>query len=561
MITKLALPQVKKRAGRIAKETYLSLLRENECVYLSTCGFSMRPFIKEGDIIKVVRANEDDIRIGDIVAVDNDGQAESWFYAHRVIKILDCGGGRRLYVTKGDAHKDVFDKGIEFNRIAGRITEIRRDGFTIDLESRIWRYLNTCIGHISLKYPDRLCAIAPYISIIVEWRRFPSKVMKRMRKVDFITRNTEELLLICVRGDLDEDLVRRARLLLKKGVDWDLFIDSAVRSGLSSLFYDALNEINYPSVIPKGTFNRLKEVYLYAIPRTISQHKETTDLLKRFSEEGIPVVPLKGTLLSRELYGDIVTRGMNSDIDLLVEEGNRTRAKKILEEAGYIYAPNSSKCPDEEFIGQSLFSKPGASRVEIHWKINPVPLKSNVMKEFWRGTKPREEGAVRYYEFGKEELLLQLSVHLVHSARLAKIRYICDIDRLLAKYRDTLDWAEVVQKAKRWRLSGCVYVTLFFSRRLLQSYIPKGVLAKLRPNLPTRFLVRVLASPDVFFRSGSKGRRFIEVFLRHMIFQLFEARSLKDYMSIIFAPKEIIGDKTYFRRFTGGIKKFIKWLR
>jgi len=70
--------QVKERAEEIAKKMRISLLEKGRPIYLttSTLSSSMYPFIKGGDIIKVAPLKENEIKIGDIIAVDNQDKSQ-----------------------------------------------------------------------------------------------------------------------------------------------------------------------------------------------------------------------------------------------------------------------------------------------------------------------------------------------------------------------------------------------------------------------------------------------------------------------------------------------------
>jgi hypothetical protein len=64
--------------------------------------------------------------------------------------------------------------------------------------------------------------------------------------------NCEELLLICARGALNEDLRQKAWELIKKHVDWECFIKLAIESGAYVLVYNALIELDSRFRLPPG---------------------------------------------------------------------------------------------------------------------------------------------------------------------------------------------------------------------------------------------------------------------------------------------------------------------
>jgi hypothetical protein len=404
-----------------------------------------------------------------------------------------------------------------------------------------------------------LSAVAPYISLIIEWRWLFSKLKRRIRRANEALYNAEELLLICARANIDEDSIDRAKELLEKGIDWELFTEGAMRSGVYSVIYNSLKRPNPSAAIPKELMDRLKEAYLFALSRMAFQNSQTMELLRLFFKKNIPVIPLKGPLLSKRLYGDIATRGLSVDIDLLAEEKNRETARSLLEEFGYVFSPESDI--EAEKLWQYMFTKSDSTAVDLHWEICPTILKSERIKEFWKNARLQEDSGVFYYEFKEEELLLQLSMHLISGFQAAELRYICDINELLARYRDTLDWDSIVEKAKMLKLSRSLYTTLVLSKGLFGTPVPPKALAKLKPGLLKSVFIKIFANRKVVLRRDCWQRQFMRQFLWYLFFPLLEAQSIRDYFTIIFPPREKMGGKTYSQRLTRGLYRFIQGLK
>ncbi len=142
-------------ADRLAKRMHVSLLREGKHIYLRTSGSSMWPFMQEGDTVKIRPAGENDIEVGDVVAVDNEGKTTGWFYVHRVIRILRM-RNRILYVTKGDGIRGGMDEPVGRDRVVGKVVEIERGVLRMDLESSpCWKHINRGMARVSSVRPWR----------------------------------------------------------------------------------------------------------------------------------------------------------------------------------------------------------------------------------------------------------------------------------------------------------------------------------------------------------------------------------------------------------------------
>ena len=82
--------------------------------------------------------------------------------------------------------------------------------------------------------------------------------------------------------------------------------------------------------------------------------------------EGIDVIPLKSFFLAEKLYQNIAARGISVDLDFLIKEKDRVKAKAALENIGYnrspIVEPNALEWADSYF-------KEKFPLVDLHWDI------------------------------------------------------------------------------------------------------------------------------------------------------------------------------------------------
>ncbi len=94
------------RARRAAE-----MLREGRTVELPATGWSMRPLIAPGGVVRVAPASIDDVRPGDIVVVDLGGE----LVCHR-LRYVACG----RVVTRGDNTLD-DDPAVPTDAVIGRV--------------------------------------------------------------------------------------------------------------------------------------------------------------------------------------------------------------------------------------------------------------------------------------------------------------------------------------------------------------------------------------------------------------------------------------------------------
>lgn len=114
-------------------------------------------------------------------------------------------------------------------------------------------------------------------------------------------------------------------------LDWGLFIDQAVDSGVTSLAYLFFKDI--PNV-PEAAVSRLREAYFYAAADNIRYLEYAGRLFQACKDADIDIIALRGIAFVETLYPDIALRPV-SDIDVLIRATGRSRFESILEGLGY----------------------------------------------------------------------------------------------------------------------------------------------------------------------------------------------------------------------------------
>lgn len=508
------------------KKIYLSLLEEGRPIYVNARGMSMYPFIKNADRLKIEPIRNERVKSGDIVAVKMRQEQGPLFLAHRVVKITGD-NGNRVYFTKGDFHTTCADKPVPFDLIAGKVTEIQRRDISIGLNLPLWQRINSLIAKLSFKYPKILRFLLKFLALIVEWKWLFSKIKRRIRTGSPILYNTESLVLICSRKRLTEELIREAREMIKKGINWQYFCQVAMRGGVTGLVYGSLAELKSYGYIPPFVFDKLKSAYGYILAKTHLRHKELMQVLGVFERNNIPVIPLKGTILSERLYNDIAMRGISCDIDLMIKDEYKERACGALAgEKYYTHYDNKTR----QRVWQSNFTKPKATLIDLQIDITKRP---GIRQDgsLWEGTITAEKDGIKYFELKDEELLLFLCVHIVSSGCFSELKHICDINELLHKSTGSLDWESVIEKAKKLKVSSSIYAAFKAANEFFGGGAPEWALKKLKPNVLSLMLIKLFANRKVIFRDCFR-RRLVNSFLCYIFFDLLEAKSLKQYLSV-----------------------------
>jgi len=365
---------------------------------------------------------------------------------------------------------------------------------------------------------------------------------------------TENLILTCARKELNPQITAGALELIKKGPDWRYLADFLISNKIAILAYPHLERLKTCVAIPEEILDKLKNYYASSVRESYLQYKKALQLLKEFQENGIPVIPLKGQLLSTRLYGDFAVRGTSYDIDLLVRQRDVDGATEILKKSGYLRKTNS----EDDYLGYSCFFKSYTDIIDLHWMLmTQLDCFPERLDGFWQGTRPAKDSGVGYIDFNEEELLIYLSAHIVGSNCFNQLRYLCDINQLLGKYKEVIRWESVISKAKKWRLSGCLYITLKLSADLFGINLPGGVLKKIKPSLFKVILIRFFCSRSIIFKRRSLRRLLIRNFIEYILLRVIEGRSFGEYFRLFFPPKESMKGGSYLLRFLRSISRIL----
>jgi hypothetical protein len=94
----------------------------------------------------------------------------------------------------------------------------------------------------------------------------------------------------------------------------------------------------------------------------------TLDVLDRLRAAGIRSMPLKGSILARQLYRDVAAR-TSGDIDILVGPEDLTGAVAAVEDLGWRWRPDVSRSAGLPLLHETLVHD-SLPRIELHWRVH-----------------------------------------------------------------------------------------------------------------------------------------------------------------------------------------------
>jgi predicted CoA-binding protein len=305
-----------------------------------------------------------------------------------------------------------------------------------------------------------------------------------------LQRATLDVLLLCTAANLSSRNKERLSCNLTKGIDWEYLLNQAHIHGIVPLVAYHLVKNGFCSIIPQPYLDHLNRIYNSTLYKNVILSSELAKVISAFKQRGIPVIPLKGTVLAEILCGNLALRHIE-DIDILVHPIDVPRANSILVELGYkqLYKPPTWRHPFHEvpYYKRAKFS----IYLELHHGLDDktfVPISEQAL---WRRAQQFQTHGISTLVLSPEDNLLFLSTHLSRQVT-ELLKYIGDISELLKKYEVTLDWDYILTSACSWQIETITYYALARARYLLEAPVPASVLDTLRPAIWRRWLIGFL---------------------------------------------------------------------
>lgn len=530
-----------KEISRLKDEALLDSLKQGRKIDICVRGISMYPAIKDYDCLTLEPIIEKECEVGDIIAVKSDLQSDLNFFIHRLVKIESI-NNCLAYFTKGDNSSGSPEGPFWKENIIGRAISIKRKKNIINLRSGLAIYFSRFLAILSFNVPLLFKAVNYTYCLLLERSSF-TKILKRIRNQDSLNANTQELILLLSSIGLGAQALDRARTLIREGIRWNNFCEIAISNGRIGFTLKNLKTLRPIIEIPQFVLERLENARLQTTIKSIKNHNELLFILKNFSDEGIPMIPLKGTYLSEILYGDISERAASADLDLLIKEKDLERSLDLARRIGYRDGPENEIsawrwCED-------LF-RDGFSPIDLHWDITMMNRNSERINGLWQDAKrvdiQYDSVAANYYQWSNEALLLYLCVNLISSKGYRNLRNFFDIQALIERSK-SFSWQSFVADSYKYKISNSIYASLSKTKQLLGVEVPTFVLGELRPCFAKRVLIDAFLNRRVIFQNCIR-RKFLDGFLSYIFFELLEADSLRDFLRItkrvLLPPKEII---------------------
>jgi hypothetical protein len=260
--------------------------------------------------------------------------------------------------------------------------------------------------------------------------------------------------------------------------DWDAWTVSAAQQGIASLLYFRLKQTEIESTIPSRVFHELRQQYHQNAARNLRLLHELNNITKTLNEQEIPVMPLKGAFLAFHVYENPALRVM-SDIDILIPLPKVKHAVNILNQLRYETMGNPWEEAAHHIV---LFHEKGFFPIEVHWEFGTIANDPVFPADLlWSRASQKEDMGANILAISPEDLLIHICQHAAIAHLFAQgIRALCDVDLLIRKNHQTLDWTYISSQSSAWKLNNAIALILRLCKQFLHTPLPEDA-TKLLP--------------------------------------------------------------------------------
>ncbi len=267
--------------------------------------------------------------------------------------------------------------------------------------------------------------------------------------------------------------------------DWDSLISIAHAEGVAPIVYWTLSKSGEFSSLPESARNSLRARYSSTWMHNQEILKELESLTRLLDQADIPVVVLKGACFALTIYPDIGLRPMG-DLDLLVPKAKLAEAVQLAKTLGYEDTfPEAAPGLRDLLSHEVCLQKTGEHSITLELHHSLVADKSFVYSVpvdwFWSQTELL--GGASQTRFENLQMLtptaqvLYAASHamLQHGGKNTPLRWFYDLDLLLRKYGENMDWDMLLAQAKIFEWGSALDAALSQTYAYFNTPIPGDV--------------------------------------------------------------------------------------
>ena len=237
---------------------------------------------------------------------------------------------------------------------------------------------------------------------------------------------------------------------------WPQFFSVLVPHWILPLLYWQIRSLPEECHPPKNVMDQMRQVFLLNSVRAFHLETQIREALTAFEKEAVRILVLKGPALGRSVYPDPATRE-GSDLDLLVLPGQMIRARRILENLGYLCQDRRFEV-SRDFYCEEKFVPPGNAGgkrlIELHWDLHRFSgiRREAGIEELFTNAVRISHSALAFEALHPVDALIHRSLNnaFIHDQDM-RLSWIYDVVLLARSLRVPEDWEVLQQRSVDWR--------------------------------------------------------------------------------------------------------------
>ncbi len=292
--------------------------------------------------------------------------------------------------------------------------------------------------------------------------------------------------------------------------EWNAVAAVAWQNNCAPLLYAALLQNDSADQPPSAIVETLQSAYHQTKIANWVAFREISELLVLFERAQIPAVLLKGAALAKTVYPAMALRPMG-DVDILIRRDDARRVSAILIERGFATTLEPTENFYSRFSYDQAFERRGIFplMIETHWHLFSLPYyRERIPIEwFWQRTMPIRVNDQPTRAFTPEAQIMHLAAHAVLHHQGHNLLASFDLALVLARYREQINWDDVIESARAFGLSHILQSNLARVRDAWGVSVPDEVFVRLTrsSNVRERILFAINTSSRVEARDVWDG--------------------------------------------------------
>ena len=283
-------------------------------------------------------------------------------------------------------------------------------------------------------------------------------------------------ILACLRLTPNQEEVNRIEKMSRAKIAWPEFLRWVDRNRVAPLVYTNLSRYAGKTV-PSAIMNALRSRFQGNASRGLGNAAELVRLCHLLQENDIPVLPLKGSLLALQVYGNLALRHAG-DIDLLIAPHQVELADRLLQRdyRRTLPAIRLTASQQRRFLRLShhfaYVDNRSHRRLELHWRsIHHQPPHVMDVSRLLSRASTVAVTASSFPGLALPDLVLYLCAHGAHHFWF-RLFWLADLAEIMRGHPD-LDWQYLMTLARESGILGPLAQGVILAHQLLDVPLPE----------------------------------------------------------------------------------------